>query len=903
MIADTSFSSPFRSDICSHLAGYISDLPPTLNHSNQPIQKDECCQCFHSPLEHPPELLHSSSAFNFEFLKDELKTERISSFKAAQDSQHFGQLEKYFLSNEASIGLYICLKCRDPFCHKHLLNHHYKFHPASDASGYNSVYCHIINSTLSSRKRNSSDLEPSDSFNDGEDIGQKNEPFWQVKWKCFCCLNEVEPPREWIDKLVHSLSAEQTNQLEDWNIGAVGPCEHTLCLEQIPPDSSQFVLPKKCSECDISENLWFCLTCGNVGCGRRQYDGSGGNNHGVDHFGSTGHPVACKLGTITADGKADINCYLCDDMKLDPMLADHLNTFGINIKEEHKTEKSMAELQLEQNLNYQFSMTTQTEDGQQKTLNPIFGKGLTGMRNIGNSCYIASVLQSVFDVSGFDQFSDIELVTKHHYICKKSSPSNCLICQLIKIFAGLVSGVYSVPGDDSSDPDADLSHLPESIRKQALLKRQENREKDPNLSKDALVQSWQVGISPFSLKQLLGKGHTEFSTSRQQDAFEFFQYVLDKSDKELATCFEFQRVSDGFEFVVTSRFQCSQCQAVTYRDEKTTSLSLPVPLRKKPREFDKDELEYEDVTLDECLDMYAAPEKIDDFKCTRCNAKVSVSKTSSFKSMPKYLVLHAQRFILENWTPKKLPLGIRFKKDCPIDLMKYIHKPNPDETLMPQQEEASNSNYDYDEAELEQIMSMGFSKNRAIRSLIAIKEIGASGVEQAVEWLFARMDDPSLDEELEPAGKNAQTGNSNDKEHESMIENLQQMGFDKKMSQLALENSQWNMERAVELLFSGAELVEQQPSSSQYKEPSIDDVIEKGSKNSSKFSLHAIVAHKGRNTASGHYVCYREQASFKHGKRNSEWVLFNDEKVVLFPDIDTSSEVASCGYLYILKSI
>lgn len=55
-----------------------------------------------------------------------------------------------------------------------------------------------------------------------------------------------------------------------------------------------------CNKCDLSANLWLCLTCGNLGCGRRQFDGSGGNNHGVGHFEETKHPVVVKMGTITA---------------------------------------------------------------------------------------------------------------------------------------------------------------------------------------------------------------------------------------------------------------------------------------------------------------------------------------------------------------------------------------------------------------------------------------------------------------------------------------------------------------------------------------------------------------------------------------------------------------------------
>ncbi len=56
-----------------------------------------------------------------------------------------------------------------------------------------------------------------------------------------------------------------------------------------------------------------CLTCGKVSCGRKQFDGTGGNNHGVAHYAQTQHPLVVKLGTISPEGKASLYCYKCDD--------------------------------------------------------------------------------------------------------------------------------------------------------------------------------------------------------------------------------------------------------------------------------------------------------------------------------------------------------------------------------------------------------------------------------------------------------------------------------------------------------------------------------------------------------------------------------------------------------------
>lgn len=59
-----------------------------------------------------------------------------------------------------------------------------------------------------------------------------------------------------------------------------------------------------CQSCDLKENLWLCLTCGSLGCGRQLYGGVGGNGHGLKHFEESRHPVSVKLGTITPEGGA-----------------------------------------------------------------------------------------------------------------------------------------------------------------------------------------------------------------------------------------------------------------------------------------------------------------------------------------------------------------------------------------------------------------------------------------------------------------------------------------------------------------------------------------------------------------------------------------------------------------------
>lgn len=59
----------------------------------------------------------------------------------------------------------------------------------------------------------------------------------------------------------------------------------------------------------------------------------------------------------------------------------------------------MAELEIETNLNYDWTRIQE----QDKDLKPLYGPGYTGLRNLGNSCYMASVMQTLFSIPKFSQ--------------------------------------------------------------------------------------------------------------------------------------------------------------------------------------------------------------------------------------------------------------------------------------------------------------------------------------------------------------------------------------------------------------------------------------------------------------------------------------------------------------------
>uniref|UniRef100_A0A5S6QIL0 ubiquitinyl hydrolase 1 n=1 Tax=Trichuris muris TaxID=70415 RepID=A0A5S6QIL0_TRIMR len=186
---------------------------------------------------------------------------------------------------------------------------------------------------------------------------------------------------------------------------------------KIPPSGWRCQKPG----CDKTDNLWLNLSDGTIFCGRQYFDGSGGNNHAVDHFCNTAYPLAVKLGTISARG-GDVFSYDEDDLVNDPLLEKHLMHFGIDVKAMQKTEKSMIELELDYNQKWEYREIQ--EEGHK--LVPLHGAGLTALALI-------PIVRKVYVESAEYIFNSCEPI-----------PTEDFNVQLAKLLCGLQSGDYSV---------------------------------------------------------------------------------------------------------------------------------------------------------------------------------------------------------------------------------------------------------------------------------------------------------------------------------------------------------------------------------------------------------------------------------------------------------------------------
>ncbi|KAL5332159.1 hypothetical protein BJX70DRAFT_384968 [Aspergillus crustosus] len=654
-----------------------------------------------------------------------------------------------------------------------------------------------------------------------------------------------------IDGILNAITFSKREEIKAWEQEFVS-CKHTLGLVQ-QPKSIELQDLGQCSMCDLKQNLWLCLECGSLGCGRSQFGGTGGNSHGLSHFTTTSHAVAVKLGSITADGSADIYCYVCNEERVDPDLASHLAHWGITLSSREKTEKSLMEMQVEQNLKWDFAMTAGDGHG----FNPIFGPGLTGLSNLGNSCYLSSVVQCLFDLPEFQR--------RYYHPEEKppysEAPASDFETQLRKLADGTLSGRYSRPDDKivASPGLQDVLH--------------------------------QRGLAPSMFKHLIGRDHAEFSTMRQQDAFEFLLHVfkhvtMSKHPIGLSNPIE------SFRFNMEQRLQCLNCRKVRYRLDEQDNISIPVPAHRVIRADDISTpcATFESVTLTECLNTFTAEETVD-LCCTSCHGQERFSKRSMFRTMPAELVVNARRFELINWVPTKLDIPVEVN-DEPIDLSPYISSgPGDIEELLPE-DESSDGGFEANEDIISQLLGMGFPQVRCEKALYST---GNSDLEAAMNWLLSHMEDPDIDE---PMPKTRAPGMEQAEPDPVGVAQLNDMGIDDTRAKRALAATGGDINRAIDWVFSHPDMgeigVEEQPSEGLEGPPTtpgfhITPAI---------YQLRSIICHKGSSVHAGHYVAFvRKQLP---GKSTPSWVMFNDEKVV---EVDDIQEMKKFAYLYFFSRV
>lgn len=178
-------------------------------------------------------------------------------------------------------------------------------------------------------------------------------------------------------------------------------------------------------------------------------------------------------------------------------------------------------------------------------------------------------------------------------------------------------------------------------------------------------------VNPSELKYAFSSKHRMYSGSAQQDAQEFLRFFIDSLHSGLNACVKrepmpkeiedddlpnrvkssmmwdwYSRVEnsvikDLFVGMLRSTLRCSACNNASVTFDPFWDLSLPLPSTNSRGK------------LLDCMDEFVREEVMDGLDqvyCSKCKARRKCTKSMAIERFPKYLVIHLKRFSETRWS-------------------------------------------------------------------------------------------------------------------------------------------------------------------------------------------------------------------------------------------------------------
>ncbi|KAL4717043.1 hypothetical protein ACJJTC_016930 [Scirpophaga incertulas] len=289
----------------------------------------------------------------------------------------------------------------------------------------------------------------------------------------------------------------------------------------------------------------------------------------------------------------------------------------------------------------------------EKKMTPCNGKSqrdkkIVGLKNLGNTCFMNAVLQSLNNIQEFscyfNQLPSLEMKTNGRKVYHSRSYTRQEMQEVV---------------------------MAEELRKVLI-------------SLNTGGCGSKAAISPECLFLVIWKVVPRFRGYQQQDAHEFLRYMLDRLHTELLQLLPPDRdsgfvakapsasiVTAVFGGTLQSEVRCLACGTESKKYDPFLDLSLELP------ETGRHDAP---VSLNECLASFVQVEELADterYFCSSCKCKQKSTKQFWIRRLPNVLCLHLKRFRWHNYFRTKVDTSISFPLRA-LDMSRYVLANVPD---------------------------------------------------------------------------------------------------------------------------------------------------------------------------------------------------------------------------------
>jgi ubiquitin C-terminal hydrolase len=270
-------------------------------------------------------------------------------------------------------------------------------------------------------------------------------------------------------------------------------------------------------------------------------------------------------------------------------------------------------------------------------------KGVVGFRNLGNTCYMNSILQCLVRLPNFrDAFQSITSA------CLNSSSK--LRGKLALAFKSLIDEVRSTSNNGVVTPYEVKAQIGQFSRQFAGYEQQDSAE-----FLRCILEALNQDLNRNSSK----KRYEEMTGSSKEDvnvvADRWWTYSLSR-DNSLIT--------DYFQGQFASIITCEKCGYGSVSCDCFWNINLPSP-----------ENSYRSPSLDDCLSLYFASSQLpQSYKCEKCKSSGVCSQKVSLFRFPRIMVFQLKRFQVSGVNKQRLNTEISFPEE--LSLNKYRHQAN-----------------------------------------------------------------------------------------------------------------------------------------------------------------------------------------------------------------------------------